>query len=127
MKTKLNGMMASPFGVSSERLEKFSDAIGHATERGQAMIESGMKNWESEVGRYFEEFSVHSRETLHALGKCKAPMDVFDVEQKWLQARAQAYLESGKRYAQAFADVARTLPAECAATKAAIEKQVHKV
>jgi len=127
MNTKHNGKLASPFDASSEGLETFSDAIGQAAERGQTMIKSGMKNWESEVGRYFEEFSAHSRETLDALGKCKAPMDVFDVEQKWLQARAQAYLESGKRYAQAFADVARTLPAEFAATKAAIEKQVHKL
>lgn len=126
MKTKVTGKMASPFEVSSEGLEKFSDAISQAAERSQAMIASGLKNWESEVGRYYEEFSAHSRETLDALGKCKAPIDVLHVEQKWLQARAQAYFESGKRFAEAFADVARTIPAEFTAAKAAVEEQVHK-
>ena len=102
----------SPFEVSSESFEKLSAAINQAAERGQAAIETGLRTWESELGRYFDELQTHGRTTMEALAKCKGPMDVLAVEQTWLKARAQAYLDSGMRFAKAFAEIARSAPAE---------------
>ncbi len=97
----------APLEIGDESLKQLSAAMNQAAERSQAAIQTGLRTWESEIGRYFEEFGAHSRETLDALGRCEGPMDVLNVEQQWLQKRAQAYLESGMRFARAFADVAR--------------------
>jgi predicted phage gp36 major capsid-like protein len=112
---------AAPFEMSAESFQKLSSAINQAAERGQAAIETGLRTWEAEMGHYFEELQTHGRATLEALGKCKGPMDVLAVEQEWLKARSQAYLDSGMRFAKAFAEIARTVPgeAEAAAPKKA--------
>ena len=112
MRAKSDSKIQMPFEVSSETLEKFSQTFANAAVRGQSMIENGLKNWESEVERYYEEFSTHSRHALDALGKCKGPLDVLHVEQEWLKARSQAYLDSGMRFAKAFAEIARHVPVQ---------------
>jgi hypothetical protein len=103
-----------PLEISSESFEQLADAISQAAERGQALVETGMRNWEAEVERYYQDFSTHSRETLDALGKCKGPMDLLSVEQQWLKVRAQAYFDSSLRFARAFAETARTAPESAA-------------
>jgi hypothetical protein len=37
---------------------------------------------------------------------------VLAVERAWVKARSEAYLDSGLRFAKAFASVAQSLPAE---------------
>jgi uncharacterized protein HemX len=110
MKAKSTDKPAAPFEIPSDSLQTLSNAINQATERSQAMIETSLRTWETEMGRYFDEFSAHGRATMEALGKCQGPMDVLAVEQQWLRARAQAYLDSGMRFAKAFAEVARSIP-----------------
>ena len=126
MTTKSNGKPAFPFEVSSEGIEKFTDAISKAAVRGQAIVETGLENWESEIERYYKEFAAHNRETLDALAQCKGPVDVLGVEQKWFKARAQAYLDFGMRFAKAFAEIARTIPSELAAAKSAAQEPAPK-
>jgi hypothetical protein len=103
---------ASPFEMSNESLEALNAAVTQAAERGQAFMESSFRTWEREISRYFDELNSHGRSTLEALGKCQTPMDVLAVEQQWLRSRAQSYLDSGMRFAQAFAEVAKNLPDE---------------
>lgn len=121
MKTRNDAKASMPFEVSSETFERFSEAISRAAERNQAIVETGLKNWEAEVERYYQEFSAHSRDTLDALGRCKGPMDVLSIEQQWLNARAKAYFDSGMRFAKVFADIAQTAPLEAAVSKANTE------
>jgi hypothetical protein len=110
-----------PFEVSNEHFERLTEAISRAAERNQAIIETGLKNWEVEVERYYQEFSAHSRDTLDALGRCKGPMDVLGVEQQWLNARAKAYFDSGMRFAKVFSDIAQTAPAGPATARTVAE------
>jgi hypothetical protein len=126
VKAKSEARPQLPFEISSESFEQFAETMSQAAERGQALVESGMKNWEAEVERYYQDFSAHSRETLDALGKCKGPMDVLGVEQQWLKARAQAYFDSSLRFARALAESARTIPEEAAAARAAAEEAQPK-
>ena len=114
MKTKMGASPTTPFEVSSEALEKFGQVFADAAARGQSMIESGLKNWETEVERYYDEVSAQSQKTFEALGKCNGPLEVLSVEQEWLKARAQAYYESGMRFAKAFAEIARQVPVHAA-------------
>jgi hypothetical protein len=107
-----NKPAVAPFDVSAEGLQKFGEAIGQAAERSQAVIETGLRTWETELGHYFDDLQTHGRATMEALGKCQGPMDVLAVEQQWLKARAQAYLDSGMRFAKAFADISRSIPAQ---------------
>ena len=98
-----------PFQIDDASLQRLAAASEQATERGQAAIQAGLQTWQAELGRYFEEFSAHNLETLEALGHCESPLDMLSVEQKWVQKRAQAYIDSGMRLAQAFANAARSV------------------
>jgi hypothetical protein len=100
------------FQIDDASLRQLAAASEQATQRGQAAIRASLQTWEAEVGRYFEEFSAHSLETLEALGHCESPLDVLSVEQKWMHKRAQAYIDSGMRFAQAFASAARSVAGE---------------
>jgi hypothetical protein len=115
-----------PFEISSESFEQFAETLSQAAERGQALVETGMKNWEAEVERYYQDFSTHSRDTLEALGKCKGPMDVLSVEQQWLKVRAQAYFDTSLRFARAFAESASTLPESIADAKSPADEAQPK-
>jgi hypothetical protein len=112
MQPNKDSKSASPFEVSNESLEALNAAVNQAAERSQAFMETGLRTWEREVARYFDELSEHGRATIEALGKCQTPMDVLTVEQQWLRSRAQSYLDTGMRFAQAFAEAAKTLPGE---------------
>ena len=81
----------------------FSEATG----RGGAVFNAGLRVWEGEAARYVEELAVQGRNTFGRLCECKTPLDVLSVEQEWLRARSRFYLESGMRFADAFAAVAR--------------------
>lgn len=108
MKAKTAETVTGPFELATDSLETLGANMTEATKRGEAMLETSLKTWQSEVGRYFEEYLAASEATFKALAVCKVPMDVLTVEQQWLKRRAQAYLDSGLRFAQAFADVAKT-------------------
>ena len=97
------------FRISTDGFETFAAALNQASERNQAMLQTSLQAWETEVGRYFDELATHSRDTMAALGKCEAPLDVLAVEQKWIQARTQAYLDSGLRFAKVFAEAAASM------------------
>jgi hypothetical protein len=108
MKTKPTTKTAAPFEISNESLEALGDAFGKTAERSQTLVETSLRTWQAEVGHYFEDFTTQGHATLEALSKCQGPMDVLAVEQNWLKDRAQAYLESGMRFAKAFAEVAQS-------------------
>jgi hypothetical protein len=76
-----------------------------------AFVEDGLRSWEGEARRYFDEVIEHSRATLEALARCENPIDVLAVEQAWVKARSEGYLDSGLRFANAFASVAQGLAA----------------
>jgi hypothetical protein len=76
-----------------------------------AFVEDGLRSWEGEARRYFDEIIEHSRATLEALARCENPTDVLAVEQAWVRARSEVYLDSGLRFATAFASVAQGLAA----------------
>jgi hypothetical protein len=90
-----------------------SEGLGAMTQaiRRNQTIEKSVKTWEAAVDRYFTDFLADSESTLKALAKCRGPVDVLAVEQQWLRARAQAYLDSGLRFAKAFSEVASALTA----------------
>ena len=75
----------------------------------QVPRETGLRTWETEASRFFDEIAAQSRATLEALCKCESPVDVLAVEQAWVKARSEAYLDSGLRFASAFASVAQSL------------------
>jgi len=97
------------FKVSTDAFETFAAALNDGSVRAQAMMQSSLKAWEAEMGRYFEELTEHNRQTADALAKCQAPTEVLAVEQQWLASRAKAHLDSSLRVAKAFADAASSL------------------
>jgi hypothetical protein len=120
-----NGKSETPYQNSTDSFAAVGALVDDVAERGQDLVETGLRAWESQAGRYFEEIAAHSRATLQALAKCRSPLDVLAVEQAWLKTRGEVYLDSGLRFAEAFACVARGLPATddsaaCAPGKTAI-------
>lgn len=93
------------FGVF-DGFAHLGSAYAEAGKRNNALAETAVKAWETEVSRYFEVLSEQSKATLAALADCKGPLDLLAVEQGWFKSRGEAYLEASLRLANAFARVA---------------------
>jgi hypothetical protein len=126
MKAKSETRPPLPLEISSESFENLAEAISQAAERSHALMETGLRSWEAEVERYYQDFSVHSRETLDALGKCKGPMDLLSVEQQWLKARTQAYFDTSLRLAKALAETTRAVPDPVSVAKTVVDEAQPK-
>lgn len=99
-----------PRGRTGRRGEGFDSAasvFSEAAGRGATVFNAGLRLWQDEATRYVEELAAQGRKTLGRLSACKTPLDVLSVEQDWVRARSRFYLESGLRFADAFAAVAR--------------------
>ena len=100
------GFFAAPF-ASPEGLSAVNAAMAQAAERGVTVMEAGLAEWAKEAQRFYDEMSAQGAEVLEQLKGCKSPLDVLSVEQAWLAARSKSYLDTGLRFAQAFATVAQ--------------------
>ena len=94
-------------GRPGEGMEAVASAFSEAAERGTTVFNTGLRLWEDQATRYVEELSAQGRKTLDRLCECRTPLDVLSVEQDWVRARSRFYLESGLRFADAFAAVAK--------------------
>ena len=97
----------APPRMAGEGLDMVASAFSEAAGRSSAVFNAGLRLWEAETARFVEELAAQSQMTFGRLCECKTPLDVLSVEQEWLRARSRFYLESGLRFADAFAAVAR--------------------
>jgi hypothetical protein len=81
----------------------FNEAAG----RSREAVEAGLAAWTEETQRFYDELALQGQVALDQLQKCQSPLEVMNVEQAWMAARSKAYLESGLRFAQAFAAIAQ--------------------
>lgn len=107
MKAKANSSPITPNLFQPENLEAITSAITEAAERGRATVEANFKTWQDESSRFVEQMTAHGEAALKQLQACQSPLDVLAVEQSWLQARTQAYMDSGLRFAKVFASFAQ--------------------
>jgi hypothetical protein len=94
--------------VGSDAADSFNTAIDKAAERGADVLDVGLEAWSRETERFHDELSIHGATALEQLKACQSAIDVLGVEQAWLAARSKTYLESGLRFAQAFATIAQS-------------------
>ena len=99
---------AAPF-ASPDNLEAMNAAMSQAAEREVMVMEAGLSEWAKEAQRFYDEMSAQSALVLEQLRGCKSPLDVLSVEQAWMAARSKSYLDTGLRFAHAFATVAQDL------------------
>ncbi len=90
-----------------EVVEDFNTLISETAGRRREMMEAGLEAWTQEAQHFYDELSQQGRTALEQLKACQSPVDVLSVEQVWLAARSKAYMESGVRFAQAFAAIAQ--------------------
>ena len=93
--------------AASNAIENFNSVIDETAGRGREMLEAGLEAWTQEAQRFYDEMSIQGQTALDRLKACQSPVEVLSVEQAWLAARSKAYIESGLRFAQAFAGVAQ--------------------
>ena len=105
-------------GRPGEGLDTVASVFSEAAEQGGAVFNAGLRIWEDEATRYVEELTAQGQKTLDRLCDCKTPLDVLSIEQDWMRARSRFYLESGVRFADAFADAAREVDGSAPETKA---------
>jgi len=98
-------------------VEVTAEALVLTAERGQTALTSGLETWTREAQTFYEQMSEQGATALTQLAACRSPIEVMQVEQAWLSARSKAYLESGQRFAQAFAKVAETLTSAALTTE----------
>jgi hypothetical protein len=103
--------------VMADAVDFASAALAQTAERGQAAVTSGLETWTREAQAFYEQMSEQGATALAQLAACRSPLEVLEVEQAWLTARSKAYLESGQRFAQAFAKVAESLTSAALTTE----------
>ncbi len=94
-----------------------SAAVLQTAERGQGALISGLETWSREAQAFYEQMTEHGTAALARLATCRSPLEVMQVEQDWLTARSKAYVDSGQRFAQAFAKVAENLTSAALTTE----------
>jgi hypothetical protein len=99
-------MTNTPSHPEAKAYSPQSRSGGDGADAGSA-FSAGLRIWEEETSRFLDELIRQDRRTLDRLCECKSPLDVLSVEQDWVRARSRAYLESGLRFAEAFAAISR--------------------
>jgi hypothetical protein len=94
-------------GPAGEGFDVVASVFSEAAERGGAAFNVGLHVWEDEATRFVEELTTQGRTTLGQLCECKTPLDVLAVEQDWVRACSQSYVESSLRFADAITSAAR--------------------
>jgi len=92
-----------------ELMNGFNAAVSEAADRSLVAMGAAYEQWAKESQRLYDEMTAQGSEALEQLKTCKSPMDVLSVEQAWLAARSKTMMESGMRFAQAFATFAKGL------------------
>jgi len=103
--------------AAADAVDVASEALAKAAERGQGALASGLETWTREAQTFYEQMTEQGTTALTQLAACRSPMEVMQVEQAWLKARSKAYLDSGQRFAQAFAKVAENLTSAALSTE----------
>lgn len=93
-----------------------ADPFTAAAEQTQHLMKASMKTWVEESRAFAEDLARDSSEALQELQTCKSPLDMIVVEQKWLMARTQAYIDAGVRLISGVFE----LPEEAAAEAASV-------
>lgn len=68
-----------------------------AAEQTRHLMEASARTWADESRAFVEDMVRDGGAALQALQTCKSPLDVIKVEQQWLMARGQAYVNAGMR------------------------------
>jgi len=101
-KTSQNDI-AELFAFPIESIEATATALSEASDRGAALVARQMRDWQEESRRFGDEFSTQAKTALDKLAACRSPADVLAVEQAYMSARAQSYMDSALRWAHTFA------------------------
>jgi hypothetical protein len=80
---------------------------GDTLGRTSAMLNAGLRYWQTECLRLAAEAAADQRATFTRLLESKTPLDVLSAEHDWLRARSRSFLESGLRLIDAFAATTR--------------------
>jgi hypothetical protein len=92
--------------------ENAVEALGAIAERGRSFYETAFRTWGEESHAFFETMARDGAAAFEQMQKCKSPMDALKVEQAWLTARSQAYMDAGRRLMDAGAKTAATVANE---------------
>ena len=84
-----------------------SDAFVTAFERGAAVLGENMRMYQDETVRFMTERLEHDTATLEQLGKSRSVLDLFAIQQQWLNATTRAYNEEWMRLGKLTGDAAR--------------------
>lgn len=68
-----------------------------AAEQTRHLMEAAARTWTDENQAFIDDMVRDSGAALEALQNCQSPLDVIKVEQQWLMARSQAYMDAGMR------------------------------
>jgi hypothetical protein len=68
-----------------------------AAERGQQIMDASVRTWAAEGRAFVEDLGNDNAEALNGLGRCRTPLDVLKVGQRWWLARFKASLDAGMR------------------------------
>jgi hypothetical protein len=92
--------------MATEAMDGVNAMFTEAAGRGREAMEASLAAWTEEAQRFYDELALQGQVALDQLRRCQSPLEVLNVEQAWVAARSKAYLESGLRFAQAFAAIA---------------------
>jgi hypothetical protein len=83
--------------LSLRMTSSLSDAFVTAFERGAAVLGENMRMYQDETVRFMTERLEHDAATLEQLGKSRSVLDLFAIQQQWLNDTTRAYNEEWMR------------------------------
>ena len=111
----VNSKVETPAPAAGYGLETFPSTFGDMLDRSNAVFNAGLRYWQTESLRFFEDAAVHGQAAFGRLCNSRTPLDLFAVEQEWLRARTRAALDSGVRLVDALGAAAEGAKGEGAA------------
>lgn len=83
--------------IGGAPLEAVAAPLVAAAEQTRNLMEASVRTWTDESQAFIDDMFRDGGAALQALQACQSPLDVITVEQQWLMARSQAYLNAGMR------------------------------
>lgn len=87
----------STFANAAQPLEGLTATFQAAAEQTRTLVDASVKTWVDESRAFMGDMARDGAQALKDLQACKSPLDVINVEQKWLMARAKAYVDASVR------------------------------
>jgi hypothetical protein len=68
-----------------------------AAAHGRDLLVASLRTWSAETRAFVDDLAKDGAQALDGLQRCRTPLDLWLVEQRWFMARARSWVDAGVR------------------------------